>query len=223
MMLTNLKHKKIILGIAVVLIGLAIWWASNPKPPVMPFPGVTLLPKPLSLSKFELIDHQGNTFDNDSLKGKWSIMFFGYTHCPDICPTTLAMLNKFYKGLPPSSHGAPEEQIVFVSADPIRDTPERMAEHVTYYNDKFIGVTANDIATIKNFGEEVGVIFDYEVPETHELITDTSTLTADSNYQVEHNASIFIIDPNGRLAADILPPHNVDRVNKTYKLLREYY
>ena len=222
MKLSNSNNKRIILAIVAVFIGIGIWLASNPKPPVMPFPGVTLLPKPLPLSQFELTDHQGNLFNNGNLKGKWSIMFFGYTHCPDICPTTLAMLNKFYKSLPTSGNSS-AEQIIFISADPIRDTPQRMAEHVNYYNDKFIGLTTDSVETIKRFGEEVGVIFDYETPDTHELISDTASLTADSNYQVEHNASIFIVDPKGRLAADILPPHNVDRVSKTFNLLKEYY
>ena len=219
MPLTNNTFKKIALAVFIIIAGLAIWLASNPKPPVMPFPGVTILPKPLTLSDFQLTSHKGETFTNEGLEDKWSIMFFGFTHCPDICPTTLAMLNKFYKT---PDINSPDLQIIFVSADPIRDTPQRLADHVNYYNKEFIGITAPSVDVIKKFGEEVGVIFDYETPD-HELITDLSTLTPDSKYNVEHNASIFIIDPKARLVADILPPHTTARLSETYQLVKEYY
>lgn len=215
---TKLKYKQFIAGALLVLIGLGIWFASDPKPPVMPFPGVTILPKPLKLSDFQLVDHHGKPFTKHHLDDKWSILFFGYTHCPDICPTTLAMLNNFYKEVDQQ-----KTHIIFVTADPLRDTSARMTEHVTYYNKNFIGLTAPDIASIKAFGEEIGVIFDYEDPQTHELIPDVAKLPPGTKYNVEHNASIFIIDPKGRLVADMLPPHTADRLSKTFQLVKEYY
>lgn len=220
MNLSAIKQKQLIFGAVVVVLGLALWaMSSSPKPPVMPFPGVTILPNPLTLTDFELTDHKGQAFSNNQLKGQWSLMFFGYTHCPDVCPTTLAMLNKFYKKQPTPN----EQNIIFVTTDPIRDNVEIMADHINYYNESFVGLTAKDVPTIKKFGEEVGVIFDYEDPKTHNLISDYTTLTPESKYAVEHNASVFIFDPKGRLVADILPPHTVERVEKTFNLVKKYY
>lgn len=213
-----LKQKKIILGGVILILGLCLWLLSSPKPPVMPFPGVTILPNPMVISEFELISHQGKPYTNEDLKGKWSFMFFGYTHCPDVCPTTLALLNNFYK----KQEQQDNKNVIFVTADPIRDSVEVMAEQIDYYNKNFTGLTANDVPTIKKLGEEVGVIFDYETLD-HDLIRDYSTLTSESEYAVEHNASIFIIDPKGRLVADILPPHTLERVSKTFSLVEEYY
>ena len=219
-----LKQKKIMLGVFIALLGLGLWLFSSPKPPVMPFPGVTILPKPLLLSEFQLTDHKGKPFTNQDLKGNWSFIFFGYSHCPDICPTTLALLNSFYKKLGTSDkHTLEDKRVIFITSDPIRDTVDVMADHVEYFNPDFIGLTANDIETLKTLGEEIGVIFDYEETETHELITDYSLLTPDADYSVEHNASIFIIDPKGRLVADILPPHTLDRVSETFNLVDKYY
>ena len=141
-----------------------------------------IYPKPRTiLPEFSLVDNKGNAFSNDQLLGQWSVLFFGYTFCPDICPTTMATLSVIEKELPEDV--ASDVQFVFVSVDPERDTVERLNGYVPFYNEEFIGTTGTfeqlDIIT-----RAVGVAY-LKMP-----MGDT--------YQMQHTGRIFIIDPNGR-------------------------
>ena len=99
-------------------------------------------PNPKQIYPFVTVDHNGNTFNLERLQGKWSFIFFGYTHCPDICPITLSVLKQVYEQLQ-ATHHAGETQILFVTADPERDTPEQLEKYVTYFNEDFIGLGGN--------------------------------------------------------------------------------
>ena len=103
--------------------------------------GAVVLNTPRIFSDFELVDHRGEVFNQEQLQDVWTIVFFGFTHCPDICPTTLAILNDTYSKL--KDRERERMQIVMISIDPERDTVEKLAEYVPYFNDEFIGVTGN--------------------------------------------------------------------------------
>lgn len=140
-----------------------------------------LYPTPKQLPEFSLVDHKGEKFSRDQLLGQWSIIFFGYTFCPDICPTTMATLSSISKDLPDDV--ANKVQVVFVSVDPERDTVERLANYVPFYNPDFIGTTGSDVQ-LKIISMAVGAVY--------------LKMPMGDSYQMQHTGRIFIIDPMGR-------------------------
>ena len=140
-----------------------------------------IYPKPKQLPKFQLTDHNNQTFTQDQLLGKWSIMFFGYTYCPDICPTTLAALSQVAQQIP--ADVASKVQYIFVSVDPERDDVARLAAYVPFYHADFIGTTGTD-DQIQILSKSVGAVY-MKMP-----LGDT--------YQMQHTGRLFIVDPKGR-------------------------
>jgi protein SCO1/2 len=154
----------------------------------------TLLEPRRSISDFSLLDHHGSAFTPQSLKGRWSMLFFGYTNCPDLCPTTLSALAAMDKSLQ-GEQAAVRPQVVFVSVDARRDTPAVLARYVPYFNPAFLGVTAPDQATVETFARHLGV--SVLIGEEH-----------DGTYGVDHSGAIFVVAPDGRIAAILTGPHS---------------
>ena len=119
-------------------------------------------------------------------------MFFGYTNCPDFCPTTLVTLAAMEKNLR-AAGAATRPQVVFVSVDAKRDTPPQLAKYVPYFDAEFIGVTAADQSSIEALARQLGV-------------SVALTPAADGGYTVDHSAEIFVVDPAGKLAAILTGP-----------------
>lgn len=141
---------------------------------------------------YTLTDHRGGAFTADSLEGGWSLVFAGFTHCPDICPDTLVRLNLLDKAL---RERELEVRTVFVSVDPERDTPERLAGYVTYFNEGFTGVTGPKVE-LDRFVAALGIGY-VKVPG------------AGGDYTVDHSAALVLVDPDGRVAEYFMPPHDV--------------
>src|SRR5712691_10270014 len=99
---------------------------------------MTLFPDPKPLTAFALTDQKNRVFDLASLKGKWSFLFFGFTHCPDVCPTTLAELARVRDHIAKNPVGAEDIQFVFVSVDPNRDTADKLGQYVEYFDTTFL-------------------------------------------------------------------------------------
>jgi protein SCO1/2 len=152
----------------------------------------TYLSPERALPDFSLIDQRGQHFGPRDLKGHWSLVFFGYTNCPDFCPTTLATLAAMEKNLR-AAGTATRPRVVFISVDAKRDTPEQLAKYVPYFDPEFIGVTAADQPSIEALARRLGVAV-------------ALTPTAGGGYTVEHSAEIFVIDPVGKLAAVLTGP-----------------
>ena len=184
-------------GLATVL-GLAAGWMGSvgpwraPAPESPPPPGV-LWPNPRPVGEFMLRDHHGRAFTRERLAGAWTFMFFGYTHCPDICPTTLATLRAVEHGL--RGHASAPRQHVFVSVDPARDTVEHLAAYVSLFGPAFLGVTGGDEELLE-LTRQVGAVFFRGEPDD------------DGSYFVDHTASVVLIDPRGRLVALFGMPHD---------------
>jgi len=162
----------------------------------------TLLEPARPLPPMAFIDSRGQPFGPDRLRGHWSILFFGFTSCPDVCPTTLALLAQVEQQL----GDLPTEQrpqIILVSVDPQRDTPEQLARYVGSFSPTFIGVTGEQQA-ISAFALNMGVP------------VAISPLPGGS-YTVDHSAAIFIIDPNGAMRALSSTPHNVAIIAEDYR------
>ena len=141
-------------GVGLIVFGLS---AIDDEPEKLKLPddlkGVIIDSPPAIMPSFSLLTNKGEAFTNENLKGKWTLMFPGYTHCPDVCPTSLRVLDKVSnaQGLPANT------QFAFMTVDPGRDTPEVMNDFVTYFNEKIIGLTG-DKTVIDSLAEPLGVI-----------------------------------------------------------------
>ncbi|MCU7811043.1 MAG: SCO family protein [Candidatus Thiodiazotropha sp. (ex Notomyrtea botanica)] len=189
----------LILLIPLLIAGVSSWFLFNTQPPTVKAhietKGATLLPQLRPLAAFSLNDHQGKTFDNSRLLGRWTLLSFGYTHCPDICPSTLAMLAEINLNLQQTERKFPY-QIGFVSVDPERDTTERLAEYVTYFDPSFLGIRGDD-AALQTVTKPLGILY-------RKVETEKSAM----GYVMDHSASIILVDPQGRYHALFSPPHD---------------
>ncbi|MBN1565856.1 MAG: SCO family protein [Anaerolineae bacterium] len=152
---------------------------AGPSP--TPLPG-TILDPPKEVADFTLTDHTGQPFSLSDLRGKVVMLFFGYTNCPDVCPTTLAEFKQVKAQL---GEDADQVAFVFVSVDGARDTPERLAAYVHAFDPDFIGLTGDD-AAMRTVGQDYGIFYQrvsYDNPD---------------NYLVDHTASSFVVDQEGR-------------------------
>jgi protein SCO1/2 len=183
-------------GIAAALIG------TSKPPPVMLATGTLLVPS-RALADFSLLDHQGRSFGSANLRGHWSLMFFGYTNCPDFCPATLATLAAVVQRMRTDAAPLPP-QVIFVSVDTKRDTPAQLAKYVPYFDPEFIGLTAADQPAIEALAKQWGVAVSIR-PAT------------DGNYTVDNSAAIFVIDPKGNLAAILTGPFSTDTLRSDIK------
>ncbi len=150
---------------------------------------------PREVAPFSLTDHEGKVASNESLRGHWSLLFFGFTHCPDICPTTLSVLNEAVRKLekPP--------QVWMVSVDPERDTPSTLATYVPGFNPGFRGITG-EFDQIVVLAKGLNIAFG-KVPGPEP-----------GTYQVDHSASIVVVNPQGEYAGFIKAPHNAQNIRK---------
>jgi protein SCO1 len=182
----------------VCLVGIAGIFASlfwRHPPSAVELSTGTLLAPARQLSDFSLIDQQGRRFGSAELRGHWSLLFFGYTNCPDFCPTTLATLAAMEKRLR-ADHAPVVPQVIFVSVDAKRDTPAQLAKYVPYFDPQFIGLTAADQPSIEAVAKKLGVAASIQP-------------SADGNYTVDHSAAIFVLNPDGRLNAILTGPFTV--------------
>ena len=169
--------------------------------------GAIELSKPRIFSDFELLDHRGESFSLENLRGHWTILFFGFTNCPDICPTTMATLAQMYQFL--SSDEQEKLQVVMVSLDPERDTQEKMAEYVPYFNADFVGVTGNK-HLIRRMTAELNIAYN-KVP-----------LEGD-NYTVDHSTQLVLINPRGHYHGFFKAPHGEVAMRQTWRSITASY
>ncbi|MGD2076381.1 MAG: SCO family protein [Gammaproteobacteria bacterium] len=188
------------------LLAAVLLWMLPGKPVAPELQGV-LRPEPKKLKAFELVDQHRQPFTLERLEGKWSFVFFGYTYCPDICPTTLAMLTTVAGRLHEQAAGDRNVQIVFVSVDPQRDTPEVLADYMEYFNEAFLGVTGRP-AQIDDLTRQFGAGY---VRESE---------TAPGEYLVSHASSIFLVDPRMQLRATFSPPHSAGTIVEQFRQIR---
>ena len=182
----------------------------QPPPPPKLSQSTTRLPAPKVLQPFELSTHEGNPFTLDSLKDQWSFVFFGYTNCPDVCPTTLSVLNVVANGLGETGDGVPDTRFYFVSVDPDRDTPEKLREYVPYFNAKFIGVTGSR-DQIDNLTRQLSILYVIGKEE------------AGGGYLVDHTASVLLLNPAGQFDAVFSPPLQPANIAADFEKIVNYY
>lgn len=146
----------------------------------------SVFPTARFLNDFEMVTADGEVFNQESLKGQWTLMFFGFTNCPDICPDTLANLAQSMDALRLMNQD-PLPHVVFVSVDPDRDQGQQLKDYVSWFDESFTAVTGND-EQLAGLTQQLGVIFVRDTPDPQTGF-----------YNVDHSAAVMIIDPEGRL------------------------
>jgi len=158
-----------------------------------------------SVPTFSLLDVNGSEITESALSEQWSLLFFGYTHCPDVCPITLNVMKDVVTKLEADS--SPPMQVVFVTVDPVRDTPEIMKKYIGYFNQEFVGISGalNDINQLTR---SLGIVAAF-----------TANDEDPKNYLVDHTASMLLVDPSLRVRAKFSPPHEAATIVEDYKTL----
>ncbi len=148
-------------------------------------------PAPRTLPPFALDLPDGGRLDADALRGRWTLVFIGFTHCPDICPTTLAQLaaaERQWSDLAP----AQRPRILFVSVDPERDSAEHTADYARHFSPDALGATA-DHARLEPFARSLGMVY-------------MQSPLDGGGYTVDHSATVAVLDPDAQLVAQLRPP-----------------
>jgi len=212
---TRKKFAFIASGLIALLLGVVVWFNyPTPLPALqqtkLETRSATVLPQLKKLQPFALMDQQGKPFDNQKLLGQWTFISFGYTHCPDICPTTMALLTDMKQQLQSLTTASPV-QIVFASVDPERDTQQRLAEYVSYFDSSFIGITGSD-NELERLTQPLGILY-----------AKVETKKSAMGYVMDHSASIILVDPQGRYHALFSPPHDAAIMAEDFTAISENY
>ena len=147
------------------------------------------------LADFQLLNHRGEAVGLEHLRGTWSLIFFGFTLCPDFCPTTLGVLNRVMDNV------KKKPQVVMVSVDPERDTPERLGQYILSFNDGFVGYTG-EFDQVASLATQLNIAFG-KVPGSQP-----------GTYTVDHSVSIVVVNPDGKYAGFIKAPHQAVNITQ---------
>lgn len=184
-----------IVALVALVTGLFIYTSVSNKNEALLHPEYALYyQQTREIKPFEMTDHQGQVFNKQSFIGKWSWLFFGYTSCPDVCPTTLQELNFSFDELQAIS---PINQVLLVTVDPSRDSQEKLAQYINYFHKDFIALRAGH-EVLFPFARNLGLMY---------AITDDAETKAKDSYLVDHSASIVLVNPQGKIAAIFKPQH----------------
>ena len=163
--------------------------------------GLFLFDTPRDVGNFSLIDHAGAPFTADRLEGHWTLLFFGFTHCPDICPTTLSDLAELKQQLQGTE--ADETVVVMLSVDPARDTPERLSQYVPYFHPDFLGITGA-FESILSVTQRLNAPF-------------RKVIASDGSYQMEHSANVALMNPRGDYHGFFRAPLDIPKMRVTLR------
>lgn len=218
---TRLVAGFLIANIAIASFAALVWLNQPASPPQIQ--GV-LLPEARDLSSFSLLDHNNDAFTNDDLKGRWHLVSYGFTTCPDICPTTLTQLANVTRQL--KERGQTDLRVLFYSVDHRRDTVSQLASYMPFFDPEFIGLTHLDDSDNPHLPFEQGLgIVAQLVPATGPDVDPALNL-----YQVNHGVTLFLINPKGELQAIFKPDSglqgihtfNADTILRDYLAIRSY-
>ncbi len=215
-------HISLIISVAIISAVSGSWFystmQSNDEAELIPIPpGLEsiALNRAFPLSEFNLIDHQRQVFSDKRFIGKWSFVFFGFTNCPDVCPTTLTTMQQAWENIEKNIKRDGKQdypkQLILVTVDPNRDTPDILKSYVEYYHPDFIGVTG-PLIEITKLTKQLGVLYAYD-----------NHGKSDGSYSVDHSAQIYLIDPNASLRAIFSAPHNAEKISDNFIALTNYF
>lgn len=190
-----------ILVFMMVVLGLFLHKITTPRvlsPMELRANGTHVFEQPRTLNDFALTDQHGQPFTLEQLQGKWTLMFFGFTHCPDVCPTTLLQLKKVKEQLLPDI--AAQTRFVLVSVDPARDTVEQLQQYLPYFDAEFVGLTG-EFLEIKRLATQLNMAF--------------VKVAQGDNYTVDHSANVALVNPYGHYHGFVKAPLDEARLKLT--------
>jgi len=167
--------------------------------------GVELFDGGGGVPELAFVDEHGQATSTMELEGRWTLMFFGYTYCPDICPTTLMNLNRLWKTLTPEQQA--QLQVVLVSVDPERDLPKSMSQYMDYFNRDFMAFTGN-VDSMRQLAARLNAFY-------------AKVEREDGGYLMDHSANIVLLDPALNYRGYIEPEHTAKRMRPLVQALLE--
>lgn len=176
-------------------------WGAAP-----PAVQAVMWPEPRPLARFELQDQHGEPVGPDRLTDRWSLVFFGYLDCPDVCPTSLHAMREMRRHL--AEGGGEPPRFVFVSVDPANDTPEDIADYLAWYDPEFIGLHGP--------AEQVAKLADSMAVKYEEFVDE------DGRRSIDHTSSLMIVDPKGRMVGALPPPLQPERMLEQFERLQAH-
>jgi protein SCO1 len=176
------------------------------QPAVPSLESGTSLPQPRVLQEFDLLDTQGNAASPAALRGHPTLVFFGFTHCPDVCPTTLALLANVQKQAAAADQELAGIKVALISVDPERDTPQQLGSYIASFRGDFIGLTGNASEIVKAtraFG-----------------VASARVDLGGGNYTMDHSATVFALDSQARIVAVFTPPLSAEKLTRDLARLK---
>ncbi len=171
------------------------------------YKSLKLFPQGKSFSGFQLTSNKNKAWDMNNFKGSYSVVFFGFANCPDICPTTLLDMQKIDKKLKQMGKNSP--RFIFISVDPDRDTPEVLDEYINFFNPEFYALTG-DAPNILSLASQLGVAYKVADHQPGDLV-----------YDVDHASALFIINPEGERIGLFTAPHDFESITQDLSILME--
>lgn len=173
--------------------------------------GAYIFPQPINVTDVPFINEEGQTVGKTDNLGNWSFLFFGYTFCPDVCPTTLAVMQQMWVQLSPEIQA--QTQVVLVSVDTQRDTPEQLKTYMDYFDPSFTAFTSKP-ASLRSFAAQLNAVYAKVERKNKQGETDEKL-----GYLMDHSANIAILDPNGNYYGFIKPPFNPKKMLEIVTLI----
>lgn len=205
----KIKHQRGIYSKSILYIilaafaaGFGLWagqqWYAKPKAaPVAALQAVRMFPEVRQIPDFSLRGADGNVFNKASINQHWTLVFLGFTHCPDVCPTTLGELakaQKAWESLPATTR----PRVLFVSVDPERDSAKMLADYAAFFHKDTLTATAPEPA-LGEFVQSIAMVY-------------AKKPLASGDYTMDHSASIVVLNPEGNEAGIIRPPFAPEKI-----------
>lgn len=187
----------------VALVAGVLGFVNQQRPATPTITTATVYPTPHAIADFDLVDADGNAVGREFFEGEWDLVFFGFTHCPDICPVTLQILSAARRQIQDEGH-APLPRIVLVSVDPERDTPEKLNTYIAYFGDGVAGLTGT-LGGLRELAMDLGVFFQ-KAPVDEET----------GFYNVDHSSVVLLVDPDAQVRGLYTAPQRAEQIAADY-------
>ncbi|MGB6976658.1 MAG: SCO family protein [Gammaproteobacteria bacterium] len=217
---SSTRWLSLVIVVAVLALLFGLWTRHNLGPtnnqPTLSLSNGTVLLQPRLINEFTLTDMNGQPFTRDRLHGHWSLIFFGFTRCPELCPTTLSTLNQMYQQLQ-TDHQDPLPHIIFISVDTQRDTPQQIKQYITGFNPEFFGATGTT-EQLEQLTQQFSVMYAKVMQQN---VSNQNATQED--YTIDHSGTLLLVDPNGQLLAIFSTPHEAKALAQSFEKIVSTY
>ncbi|MFN2381268.1 MAG: SCO family protein [Guyparkeria sp.] len=211
----------LVIILAIATLSLSGWWLNRDSNEMTVDTSVLKpMPRPVDVPEVQLETAEGEPFGQEAFKGQWTLLYFGYTLCPDVCPVELGALRQVNRLLDEQAPALSQQtQTVFVSVDPERDTPERIAAFTDYFDPRIIGVTGESV-DLEILAGPLGVGWSKRANKYKDNADHEET---GNDYLIDHTTAILLVDPQARLQAVFPTPHGPQPMVDAYRTYQQRY